>query len=112
MVRPYGGYGGDEGQGMMGSLNVVMASGLFDIKGGCSLEPQWEIGCPLFDEVKITLSEEYYSGKTLTLVSPHASRHDKFVQHADWNGLPLESLFVSHEQLVAGGRLELKISSS
>lgn len=33
-TTPFGGYGGDEDQGMMGALNVLMAMGLFSVHGG------------------------------------------------------------------------------
>jgi putative alpha-1,2-mannosidase len=42
------GYTGDEDQGQMGSYYVLMAMGLFEMDGGCSQKPIYEIGSPLF----------------------------------------------------------------
>ena len=37
-VSPYGGYNGDEDQGQMGALGVLMAMGLFQMDGGAAVE--------------------------------------------------------------------------
>ena len=50
-VTPYGGYNGDEDQGQMGGLGVLMAMGLFDVTGGAGTEPRYEITSPMFDRV-------------------------------------------------------------
>ena len=39
---------GDEDLGQMGSCFVMMAMGLFEMDGGCSQKPIYEIGSPLF----------------------------------------------------------------
>ena len=45
-ITPYGGYGGDEDQGQMGCLNALMAIGLFNVHGGCDVDPFYEITSP------------------------------------------------------------------
>jgi len=54
-ITPYGGYNGDEDQGQMGALGVMMAIGLFDEQGGAALKPTYQITSPVFDRVTIHL---------------------------------------------------------
>lgn len=55
-ITPYGGYNGDEDQGQMGALGVLMAVGLFQMDGGASINSPYEITSPLFDNVTISLN--------------------------------------------------------
>ena len=64
-TTPFSGYNGDEDQGQMGGLGVLMAMGLFDVTGGAGTEPRYEITSPLFDRVTVTLDPRYYPGRTL-----------------------------------------------
>ena len=50
-VDPYSGYNGDEDQGMLGALGVLMAIGLFDLHGCVGEFPELEITSPLFDKI-------------------------------------------------------------
>lgn len=62
-ITPYGGYNGDEDQGQMGALGVLMAIGLFDVQGGASVEPRYEITSPVFDKITIQLDKPVLSGE-------------------------------------------------
>jgi predicted alpha-1,2-mannosidase len=108
IATPYGGYGGDEDQGMMGSLNVLLAIGLFDLRGGCGTPPVWEIGCPLFDRVEIDLPE----GKCLRIHAPHRQRHAHFVSGVRINGQAWKRCWAPHELLMAGALIEIETASS
>lgn len=66
-ITPYGGYNGDEDQGQMGALGVLMAIGLFDVQGGASVDPRYEITSPIFDRITIQLDERYYPGKKFVI---------------------------------------------
>jgi len=68
---PEGGWLGDEDQGQMGAWFVMSAMGLFQMDGGASAKPFYEIGSPLFDKVTIHLNQQYYPG-------------EKFVIQANW----------------------------
>ncbi len=62
---PQKGYSGDEDQGLMGSLAVLMKMGLFEMKGGTEIKPAYDISSPIFDEITIHLDPDYYPGKVL-----------------------------------------------
>ena len=107
-ISPYGGYNGDEDQGQFGALGVLMAIGLFDIQGGASVDPVYEITTPLFEEIVIQLDNHYYKGKEFKIVSRNFSSKNIYIQSAFLNGVPLNEDFrFSHWDLANGGTLEL-----
>ncbi|MCK5704770.1 MAG: GH92 family glycosyl hydrolase, partial [Cyclobacteriaceae bacterium] len=59
-LDPQNGYNGDEDQGFMGSLSVLLKMGIFEMRGGAAINPIYEIGSPIFDEITIKLNNEYY----------------------------------------------------
>ncbi len=99
------GYGQDEDQGQLGSWYVLSALGLFDVKGLTDLKPSVQIGSPVFDEAKISLP----GGKTLTIRTHHNAPEHVFIQKATFNGKELTDAWLYHEQLRAGGTLELEM---
>ncbi len=103
------GYNGDEDQGLMGSLSVLMKMGLFSMKGGCSLEPQLELGSPVFDKITIKLNPDYYEGNELVIETVNNSPKNRYIQSATWNGKELNSWSISQSELVKGGKLILKM---
>ena len=108
-LSPKRGYNGDEDQGMMGALSVLMKIGLFSMKGGCSLEPQLELGSPVFDKITIKLNPCYYSGKELVIEARNNSVQNKYIQSARWNGKELHNWYILHNDIVKGGALILEM---
>ncbi|WP_209329537.1 GH92 family glycosyl hydrolase [Lunatimonas salinarum] len=103
------GYNGDEDQGLMGSLAVLMKMGLFQMNGGTEKNPLYELGSPLFDKTVIHLHPDYYPGKTFTIETQNNGPNQYFIQKKHVNGLPLEGLGIPHDDLVQGGILTLKM---
>jgi len=106
---PYSGYNGDEDQGQMGAVSALMALGLFQFDGGSGLNPQYEITAPVFDQIIIQLSPEYYEGNTLTITTNNQSDENVYIQSATWNGKPLDTCRLAHKDLVKGGHLVLNL---
>ncbi|MEM7126929.1 MAG: GH92 family glycosyl hydrolase [Chloroflexota bacterium] len=106
-ITPYGGYGGDEDQGQMGALNVLMAIGLFNVSGGCNIEPFYEITTPIFDTITIHLNPTYYPGKRFTITCQNQDPENVYIQSAVLNGQSLERPWFYHKELAQGGQLEL-----
>lgn len=109
----YYGYGianaylGDEDQGQMSAWAIMTSLGLFQTDGGCAVEPTYEIGSPLFEEVTIDLGERYGRGKSFTIKAENASRKNIYVQSAILNGKPLKSFRFPAKELLKGGELKL-----
>ncbi|UBD65929.1 GH92 family glycosyl hydrolase [Bacteroides salyersiae] len=111
-TTPYGGYNGDEDQGQFGALGVLMGIGLFDVQGGASTEPVYEITAPLFKKISIKLDNRYYSGKKFEIIARNSSPDNIYIQSAKLNGKELNDDFrFLHRDLVKGGKLELILGS-
>ncbi|WP_201300926.1 GH92 family glycosyl hydrolase [Sunxiuqinia indica] len=108
-ISPQRGYNGDEDQGLMGSLAVLMKLGLFSMDGGCSGEPQLELGSPLFDKVIIHLNPKYYTGKTIEIETINNGPENCFIQSAKLNGAPLNNWQILQKELVKGSKLTLEM---
>jgi predicted alpha-1,2-mannosidase len=108
-ITPFGGYNGDEDQGQMGALGVLMAMGLFDVQGGAARKPTYQITSPLFDRIVIHLEPGYFSGRQFTILCRGNEPKNAYIQSALLNGRPLEECWFDHEKLVSGGALELQL---
>ena len=83
--------------------------GLFDIKGGACINPVYEIGSPVFDEIHIRLDDEYFSGKTLSIIVKGNSEETPVVGEIKLNGKQLDGFSISHDDIINGGTIELKM---
>ena len=106
------GYNGDEDQGLMGTLSVLYKIGLFQMNGGTEANPAYQIGSPIFDQIKIELNPKYYPGKSLTIKTINNSDKNRYVLSADLNGKSVSSNCINHNDLVKGGMLTLKMGNS
>ena len=108
-ITPFGGYGGDEDQGQMGCLNVLMAIGLFNVHGGCDETPFYEISSPIFDRIVIHLSSNYHSGNKFVIETENNGPGERYIQAAELNGKPLDKPWFYHRQFVEGGTLKITL---
>ncbi len=111
-VSPEFGYSGDEDQGLMGALAVLMKMGLFSMRGGTAVEPIYEIASPIFSKIRIELDDRYYSGGQFVIEAPQASKDHMYVQSALLDGEPLNQSWFYHKDLVDGGFLKLEMGTT
>jgi len=111
-LSPQFGYSGDEDQGLMGSLAVLMKSGIFSTNGGTSLEPFYEISSPIFNKITFHLNPKYYSGKTFTIEAKNNSSKNLYIQSAKLNDKTLEKPWILHETVIKGGKLTLNMGAN
>jgi len=114
----YGFYGddiyawpGDEDQGQMGAWYVMSAMGLFEMDGGASVDPFYEIGSPIFQKITIHLDENYYPGGKFIIEARNVSGENKYIQSAKLDGKKLTRPWFYHSDLVDGGSLVLEMGS-
>lgn len=113
----YYGYGlsdaylGDEDQGQMSAWFMMAAIGLFQVDGGCSIDPTYEIASPLYKKITIDLGNRFNRGKTFTIIAKDASRKNMYVQSAVLNGKKLNSPFFPASELLKGGELILQMGT-
>jgi putative alpha-1,2-mannosidase len=108
-ITPYGGYKDDEDQGQMGALGVLMAIGLFEVDGGASVKPVYEITSPVFEKVTIHLNNDYYAGKTFVITTKNNPAQNIYIQKATLNGKTWNNCWFYHENFACGGVLELEL---
>ncbi|MCX2481522.1 GH92 family glycosyl hydrolase [Pedobacter sp. MC2016-15] len=104
-------YLGDEDQGQMSAWFIMASLGLFQTDGGCSAQPRYEIGSPLFTKVVIDLGNQYGRGKSFTIEAKNTSRMNKYIQSASLNGKVLNSFSFAAAELLKGGKLTLVMGS-
>jgi predicted alpha-1,2-mannosidase len=108
---PQDAYLGDEDQGQMSAWFVMAALGLFQIDGGCRVDPVYEIASPLYPKVALHFNGEYGRGpgKTFTIEARNASRKNQYIQSATLNGRELDSWWFFQKDLFRGGSLVLEM---
>jgi putative alpha-1,2-mannosidase len=82
----------------MTSFVVWSCLGLYPVTPGSA---EYAIGSPVFPEAKVHLP----GGKTFEIVAKGASEDNKYIQSATLDGEPLKRPFLSHDQVVQGGKL-------
>lgn len=111
-VTPERGYGGhDEDQGQMGGVSALMSIGMFSLRGNMSTTPVYDITSPVFDEISITLNQDYYEGASFTIKAYDNSDSNMYIRKAHLNGQPLDRFWITHDEYTQGGVLELWMSA-
>ena len=110
---PYSGYNGDEDQGQMGALGVLMAIGLFDIEGCANETPTLEITTPVFDKITITFPSPENTGKDtfFEIVAKRKNPGDIYIQKSTLNDKSWNSFRFPVSEFLKGGRLEIELGS-
>ncbi len=98
------GYGQDEDQGQLGAWYVMSALGLFDVQGGTSVPPTYQIGSPQFSRATIHLRD----GKRFTI---RTSGTPPYIQSATLNGNRLDNCWLFRDDIYKGGELELVLGA-
>nr|WP_294779987.1 GH92 family glycosyl hydrolase [uncultured Flavobacterium sp.] len=109
-LSPATGYNGDEDQGLMGSLNVLLKLGLFQMNGGTDTAAVYQISSPIFNKISIDLNPKYYSGKTFVIKAQNNSPENVYIKDIKFNHKKVENFTLSHEEITNGGELILEMS--
>ena len=100
---------GNEDVGQMSAWYVLAAMGFHPIAPG---NPRYELTSPVFDRISIQLDKKYASGKVFTIVAKNNSPQNIYIQRATLNGKPFEQCYIMHDQIAAGGLLELEMGDA
>ena len=105
------GYGQDEDQGQLGAWYVLAATGLFDVQGGASTEPTFQIGSPQFDKIEISLSPVNASARKFVIKTEGNSPEAMYVQSAELDGKSLDRNWIYRSDVYDGGILTLHMGT-
>ncbi len=111
-ITPAVGYNGDEDQGLMGSLNVLIKMGLFQMNGGTEENPVYQIGSPLFKKITIHLNSDYFKGGQFEIEANNNSQENIYINNAEFNDLPIKNYEISHKEITNGGTLNLEMKNT
>jgi predicted alpha-1,2-mannosidase len=97
-----GGLIGNEDAGQMSAWFILSSMGIYQV---CPGDPNFSLGCPLFDEARVSLP----GGKTFVVKRLNASAQNKYVQQVTLDGQPLKSPFIRYADIMAGKELVFKM---
>ena len=94
------GISGNEDCGQMSAWYVFSSMGFYPVTPGSN---QYIIGTPLFDKTTINLE----NGEKFHIQAYNLSDENKYIAYAKLNGSQLDETFISHQDIMEGGTLEL-----
>ena len=94
---------GNEDVGQMSAWYVLAASGLHPVCPGSGL---WMLTSPVFPEISFRLDPKYTKGGRFTVRAHGASKENRYIREAMLNGQPLDRLWLTTQEVSAGGLLE------
>ena len=95
---------GNEDCGQMSAWFVFSAMGFYPVD---PVSGRYEIGTPLFPEVRINLE----NGKVFTVLAKGVSRENIYIQAVKMNGKPYDKSYITHEQIMNGSTLEFEMGN-
>ena len=96
------GLSGNEDCGQMSAWYVLNAMGFYQV---CPGKPVYSIGRPAFDKAVVNLPD----GKKFTVIATNNSKENKYIESITLNGKPLDKPFFTHDDIVKGSTLEIKM---
>ena len=94
---------GNEDCGQLSSWYLMGAMGFYSF---CPGTPVYQITSPVVDKVSIHLA----NGRTFTVVARNNSADNVYIKSATLNGKPYNKCWIHHDDIMAGGTLELTMS--
>ncbi|WP_372653591.1 GH92 family glycosyl hydrolase, partial [Draconibacterium sp.] len=104
-IGPYG-LCGNEDVGQMSAWYVLSAMGIHLI---CPGDNKYQITSPVFNKIEVFLDETYYPGEKFTVIANNNSAENIYIQSMKLNGIPMERYWITHDEIVKGGLLELEM---
>ena len=96
---------GNDDTGTMSAWAVFSMMGFYP---DCPGEPYYTLTTPVFDKVEISLQD----GRTLTINAPHKTPGSRYIGSMKLGGKPLKKYRISHQELLQGGLLTMKLNQS
>lgn len=95
---------GNEDCGQTSAWYVFSAMGIYPMN---PISGQYEIGSPIFPEVRMHLE----NGKTFTVKANGVNAENIYVQSVKLNGEPLKTSYITHQDIMNGATLELEMGA-
>ena len=89
---------GNDDCGQMSAWYIFSVMGFYPV---CPGSDQYVLGAPYLPYLKVKLG----NGKTMEIKAPGVSDDNRYVQRVTLNGKEVSQLYLTHDQLMAGGEL-------
>jgi len=99
------GFCGDEDTGQTSAWYVFTAIGFYPV---CPGDPNYLLGSPLFDKVTLTLKD----GKKFVVAAQNNGPQKAYIQSGELNGASFDKVYLSHDEIMRGGELKLRMGSA
>jgi predicted alpha-1,2-mannosidase len=100
---------GNDDCGQMSAWYVFAALGFYPVDPASGV---YVIGSPLVDKATIQLGRKYHRGRAFTVVARNNSAKNIYIQSATLNGHNLTRSWITHNEIVGGGKLILTMGST
>ncbi|MBN9297461.1 MAG: GH92 family glycosyl hydrolase [Filimonas sp.] len=100
-----GGLSGNDDAGQMSAWYVFAALGFYPVD---PVSNQYMLCTPLFDDVTVSVA----AGRQVRIVVKRATTSSAYIQSIKLNGKKYEKLFITHEDLLQGGMLEIELADA
>ncbi len=98
------GLGGNDDTGQMSAWYIFSSLGFYPVAPGSD---QYSLGSPAVDGAVIRLS----NGKSFTVEVKNQSDKNVYVKEASLNGKPLNRNYITHSEIMSGGKITFEMSS-
>jgi len=98
------GLSGNDDCGQMSAWYVFSALGFYPVD---PVSGRYEIGTPLFEHSEFKLA----NGKKFTIKANHVNKTNIYIQSITLDGKPLETSYITHEQIMSGATLVFQMGS-
>ncbi|GAA4182200.1 GH92 family glycosyl hydrolase [Sphingobacterium ginsenosidimutans] len=98
------GLSGNDDCGQMSAWYVFSALGFYPVD---PVSGRYEIGTPLFEHSEFKLA----NGKKFTVKADHVNKTNIYIQSVTLDGKPLETSYITHEQIMSGATLVFQMGS-
>lgn len=95
---------GNDDCGQMSAWYIFGAMGFYPV---CPGSGEYVFGAPYVPYMKVALG----NGKKLEIVAPKISDKNRYIQEIRWNGKTYTKAYITHEELMNGGKLEFVMTS-
>lgn len=99
-----GGLSGNDDAGQMSAWFVFSAMGFYPV---CPGKAEYAVGSPLFDRIVIRPE----GGRPFTIIAEGNSPQNVYVESAELDGKPLDTMLIPHSAITYGGTLRLRMTS-
>ena len=104
-VNNIDGLHGNDDCGQMSAWYIFTAMGFYPV---CPGTDQYVLGAPYIPYCSLSLP----SGNKLEIKAPGVSDKNRYVREVRLNGKPLDRMYITHAEILAGGTLEFRMSST